>query len=113
MEIMTQVTAWDDPWNVEADKVGGWLMNEEATQWDQVGCTDPRSDMIANLRQYEFTNRDQPVSSQDQGDEDYCTADAPSRALTPSAIRAPETVYTDTVIGERVYGGEVVGGLFD
>lgn len=36
MGIMNQVLAWDDPWDVEADKVGGCLMNEEATVWDQV-----------------------------------------------------------------------------
>lgn len=69
--------------------------------------------MIANLGQYEFINRDQPVSNQDQGDDDDCSAEAPSRAFTPSATRDPESGYPDTVIGERVHGGEVVGGLFD
>lgn len=114
MEIMTQVTAWDDPWNVEADKVGGWLMNEVATEWDQVGWRDPPpSDMIANLRQYEFMNRDQPVSNQDYGDQDNCTAEALSRVLTPSATKMPETPYSETVIGETAHGGELLGGLFD
>lgn len=38
------IMAWDDPWNIEADKVDGWLMNEEATIWDQVGCTELSTD---------------------------------------------------------------------
>lgn len=33
---MAQVMAWDDPCVVRADKVGAWLMNEEATMWDEV-----------------------------------------------------------------------------
>lgn len=39
--IMEQVKAWDDPWNIQADKVGAWLMNEEATVWDGVGPVEP------------------------------------------------------------------------
>lgn len=43
--------------------------------------------MITNLSQYEFTNREEPVSN-----EDDCTAVAPSRALTPSAARVSENI---------------------
>lgn len=38
--IMDQVTAWDDPCDANADKVGAWLTNEEATMWDEVGGVD-------------------------------------------------------------------------
>lgn len=34
--IMEQVMAWNDPLDIQAGKVGAWLMNEEATVWDEV-----------------------------------------------------------------------------
>lgn len=34
--IMGQVTPCDDPCEIKEDKVGAWLMNEEATVWDEV-----------------------------------------------------------------------------
>lgn len=78
-----------------------------------VGLNDPFIDMIADLYQYEFTDREQPVSNEDYGYENDCTAEAPSRAFTPSATRIPETLYTVTRVGESVDGGEVIRGLFD
>lgn len=33
---MAVVLAYDDPCEIKADKVGAWLMNEEATMWDDV-----------------------------------------------------------------------------
>lgn len=47
---MDQVTAWDDSCNVKADTVGAWVMNEEATVWDEVDGIDPSKNMSANLR---------------------------------------------------------------
>lgn len=38
--IMEQVLAWDDPCELRADKVGAWLMNEEATVWDEARETE-------------------------------------------------------------------------
>lgn len=73
----------------------------------------PLIDMIADLRQYQFMDRDQPVSNQDYGDVDNCTAEAPSTAHTSSVTRVPETDHTHTVIGETVHAGELVGGLLD
>lgn len=34
--VMTDVLKWNDHIEIKADKVGGWLMNEEATNWDNV-----------------------------------------------------------------------------
>lgn len=34
--IMAQVRSYDDLITIESDKVGGWLMNEEATEWEHV-----------------------------------------------------------------------------
>lgn len=72
----------------------------------------PLIDMIANLRQYQFMDRDQPVGNQDYGDVDNCPAKAPSRAHTSSVTRVPETDYAHTEIGETVHAAELVGGLF-
>lgn len=33
---MAQVMSYDDQIKIEANKVGGWLMNEEATEWEDV-----------------------------------------------------------------------------
>lgn len=40
--ILDQITACDHSCDVKADKVGAWLMNEEATMGDQVGDSDQR-----------------------------------------------------------------------
>ncbi|KAL0631762.1 hypothetical protein Q9L58_009370 [Maublancomyces gigas] len=70
--ILDQVTACDHSCDVKADKVGAWLMNEEATIWDQ----------------YEFVDRE-AVSNEDYHYQDYGTA-AP-RARTPDATRVSES----------------------
>ncbi|KAL0631144.1 hypothetical protein Q9L58_009997 [Maublancomyces gigas] len=65
MEIMAQLMASHHPSGIQADKVGAWLMNEEATIWDE----------------YEFTNREQMVSNEDYDYEVDCTAVALSSAI--------------------------------
>lgn len=95
--IMHQVMAWDDYCDIQADKVGAWLMNVEATVWDEVCLTvHPLMDMFAKLWQYEFFNREaaQPASNEDDG-RDGDTAAAPSRAQTRSATRVAEIAYLE------------------
>lgn len=67
--------------------------------------------MIANRGQYEFMDRDQPTSNDDEGDDDDHVS-APSRAFTPSVTRVPETLLASISSAETVKGGEAVGGLF-
>lgn len=33
---MAQVMSYDDQIKIESNKVGGWLMNKEATEWEHV-----------------------------------------------------------------------------
>lgn len=42
--IMAQVMAWDDPYDIHANKVGAWLLNEEATEWEEVGWIELPAD---------------------------------------------------------------------
>lgn len=51
------------------------------------------------------------MTNEDYGDD--CTAVAPSRAMTPSAMGVPESVCTVSRVGQNVAGGEVVTGLLD
>lgn len=78
-----------------------------------VGLNDPVIDTLANLCQYEFTDREPPVSNEVYVYDDDCTAVAPLRGVAPSATRVPETVCTESRVEETVDGGEFVAGLFD
>lgn len=49
--IMDLVTACDSPCDVTVGKVGGWLINEVAMMWDEVGgINHPVMDTFANLQ---------------------------------------------------------------
>lgn len=54
------------------------------------------------------------MTSEDYGQDDGdCTAVAPSRAITASALGAPESVCTLSRVGQNVDGGVVITGLFN
>lgn len=36
-EVVKQLPVGGQPLPIEADKVGGWLMNQDATSWENVG----------------------------------------------------------------------------
>lgn len=68
--------------------------------------------MIADMGQYEFTNREQMVSNEDYDYEFDCTAVALSSPVTPFATAVSETVQSETSLLGTIYSGWIVRFCF-